>query len=450
MGINYRLVNATIINEGSSWESDIWLSDGRIEKITPGGTNTGQKVYQVIDLKGKLLIPGVIDDQVHFREPGLVHKADLYSESRAAVAGGITSFMDMPNTKPPVLTQQLLEEKYRLASAKSLANYSFYMGASNDNIEEILKTNPAQVCGVKVFMGSSTGNMLVDDINSLREIFSRSPMLIAVHCEDEEIIQTNIRKFKENFGEDIPIASHSLIRNEAACYKSSSLAVEIAKEKDTRLHILHLSTGKELDLLDSETPLQYKKITAEVCVHHLWFTDADYQKLETMIKWNPAIKTRHDRSALREGLIENKIDIVATDHAPHTLEEKQNKYLQAPSGAPMVQHSLAAMLELCHQGIFSPEMVVEKMCHAPAICFGIKERGFIREGYYADLTVVDLDNPWRVAPQNILYKCKWSPMESQLFQSKTVLTFVNGHLVYNNGTFNETVKGHRLEFEKHH
>ncbi len=449
---NFHIINAQIVNEGEIFQGELIIENGLISKIIRKNKNTfvrdENKNYTIIDANGKYLIPGVIDDHVHFREPGLTHKADIQSESKAAIAGGITSFMEMPNTIPNVLTQELLENKYKIAAEKSLANYSFYFGASNDNINEVLKTNPKNVCGIKVFMGASTGNILVNDIDILNEIFSKSKLLVAVHCEDEEIIQKNINFYKDKFGENIPIENHPLIRSEEACYKSSALAVDLAKKYNTRLHILHLSTAKELELFDNTIPLEKKKITSEVCVHHLWFNDGDYNKLKTKIKWNPAIKTKNDQEDLFEGVLNNKIDIIATDHAPHTLDEKLNTYFKAPSGGPMVQHSLLAMLDFYHEGKISLEKIVEKMCHAPSVCYRIKKRGFVREGYWADLTLVDLNASQEVNKANILYKCAWSPFEGHTFKSKISHTFVNGNLVYDNGEFNELVKGQRILFER--
>ena len=437
------------MNEGMVFVGGVYIAGGKIVMVFMNGDQPPvPEGAEVIDANGLHLIPGVIDDQVHFRDPGLTHKADLYTESKAAVAGGVTSFMEMPNTLPQTLTQQLLEEKYRMGAEKSLANYSFYMGASNDNLEEILKTDPSKVCGVKVFMGASTGNMLVDNPDTLDQIFAKAPTLVAVHCEDEATIQENARILKQRFGEDIPLKYHPMIRSEVACYKSSSFAVELAKKHGTRLHILHLSTARELDLFDNSIPLEKKKITSEVCVHHLWFHEGDYERLGNLIKWNPAIKSIDDRDELLAGLLDNRLDIVATDHAPHTIEEKQNKYFKAPSGGPLVQHSLVAMLELYHKGKITLEKVVEKMCHAPAICFGVKNRGFIREGYAADLVLLDLSDPWKVDKGNILYKCGWSPFEGVEFQSKVTHSFVNGHLAYENGHFDESVKGERLLFDR--
>lgn len=437
--------NATIVNEGKIFKSDVFLQDGLIQEIAE---NISATADQLIDASEKYLIPGVIDDQVHFREPGLTHKGEIYTEAKAAVAGGITSFMEMPNTKPQSLTQELLEEKFKRASEASLANYTFFMGASNDNLEEVLKTNPKTVGAVKIFMGSSTGNMLVDNRSVLEEIFAKSPMLIAVHCEDEATIQTNTEKYKAQFGENIPIEYHPKIRNEEACYKSSSMAVELAKKHNTRLHVFHLSSAKEMELFDNGIPLEEKRITAEVCIHHLWFEESQYAEKGTHIKWNPAVKSEADRAAVFQALLDDKIDVIATDHAPHTLEEKDNTYFKAPSGGPLVQHALPAMLEFYHQGKISLEKIVEKMSHSPAICFQVENRGFIRKGYAADLVLVDLNNPWQVNKENILYKCGWSPFEGTSFQSAVTHTWVNGHLAYANGQFNESQKGQRLLFNR--
>lgn len=439
----FIIKNAQIINEGKIFQGDLLIKNQRIEKI---GREISAAADSVIDANGKLLLPGVIDDQVHFREPGLTHKADIYTESKAAVAGGTTAFMEMPNVSPPTLTQKLLSEKYAIASQKSLANYSFYMGTSNDNIEEVLRTDPQNVCGIKIFMGSSTGNMLVDDAKTLERVFSNAPTLIATHCEDEATIQRNLQEAIEKFGEDIPIEMHPEIRSRDACYLSSSFASELAKKQGARLHILHISTADEIGLFDNQLKLEEKKITSEACIHHLWFSDYDYARKGTSIKWNPAVKKADDREAIWQALLADKIDVIATDHAPHTSEEKQNKYTKAPSGGPLVQHSLVAMLELHRQGKISLEKIVEKMCHNPAILFKIKERGFIREGYFADLVLVDMSRPWQVEKNNILYKCGWSPFEGQEFQSMVTHTFVSGHLAYEEGKFNEEVKGKRLLF----
>jgi dihydroorotase len=439
------LKNAQIVNEGSVQTADVLIEGDRISKIAP---SLQDSEAEVIDLTGKFLMPGVVDDQVHFREPGLTHKGRIYTEAKAAVAGGITSFMEMPNTKPQALTQALLEDKYEIGAKDSLANYSFFMGASNENIEEVLKTDPKRVAGIKIFMGSSTGNMLVDDQEVLNAIFSSCDMLIAVHCEDEATIRANTAKMKAEFGEDLPIRYHPVIRNVEACYKSSSLAVRLAKEHNTRLHILHISTEKETELFRNDIPLEEKRITAEACVHHLWFDDSNYDEKGTYIKWNPAVKSAADREGVWKALLDDRIDIIATDHAPHTQEEKDNTYFNAPSGGPLVQHALVALLEFYHQGKVSLEWIVNKMCHAPATCFQLKERGFIRPGYFADLVVVDLEKSWRVEKDNILYDCGWSPFEGETFKSSVVKTFVNGNLVYDNGTFDEQTRGMRLEFDR--
>ena len=440
------LKNAQIINEGGIVTADVMIQGDRIVKVAK---SINAEAAEVIDLSGKFLMPGVIDDQVHFREPGLTHKGRIYTEAKAAVAGGITSFMEMPNTKPQALTQVLLEEKYLIGAKDSLANYSFFMGASNENLEEVLKTDPKQVAGVKIFMGSSTGNMLVDDKQVLNDIFSKCDMLIAVHCEDEETVRKNSAQMKDEYGEDLPIRFHPIIRSEEACYKSSSMAVELAKKHKTRLHILHISTDKETNLFRNDIPLSQKRITAEACIHHLWFDESSYDEKGTHIKWNPAVKSAKDKEGVWKALLDNRIDIIATDHAPHTIDEKNNKYFEAPSGGPLVQHALVAMLEFYHQGKVSLEWIVEKMCHAPATCFQVKERGFIREGYYADLVVVDLDKPWVVAKDNILYHCGWSPFEGETFKSSVVKTFINGNLVYDGGAFDESHRGMRLEFDRH-
>jgi len=391
-------------------------------------------------------LPGVIDDQVHFRDPGLTHKGDLYSESRAAVAGGVTSFMDMPNTNPKTITLKLLEEKCEMASGKSLANYAFFLGATNDNLDEIRKADPNKVCGLKAFLGASTGSMLVDDPTALDNIFRESPLLVAIHSEDEGIIRENIRVYREKYGDDVPVEAHPLIRSEEACYRSSERAVKRARKYGTRLHILHLSTAKELGLLDRGMPLMEKKITGEVCVHHLWFNDNDYQRLGARIKWNPAIKTKEDQEALLEGILDDTIDIIATDHAPHLMEEKTNTYFLSPSGGPLIQHSLVVMLEFHRQGKISLEKVVQKMSHNVADLYHIDQRGYIREGYYADLVLVDLESPWKVVPENILYKCGWSPFEEVTFQSSVISTWVNGSLAYDHGKLNDTRNGKRLLF----
>jgi dihydroorotase len=439
--------SAFIVNEGKTVTGDLLIQNGQIAEIAPS-IKSFPEGTQIIDAKGKYLLPGIIDTHVHFREPGLIYKADIYTDSKAAVAGGVTSFMDMPNTFPPVLTQQLLEEKYIIASKKSIANYSFYMGTSNDNFNEVAKTNPKNVCGIKIYLGSSTGNMLVDNPASIEKLFEKSNMLIATHCEEESIIKENAKRIKEEYGDNPPPSCHPIIRNEECCYTSSSHAVELAKKKGTRLHIVHVSTAKETNLFDSTIPLEQKKITSEVCPHHLWFSDKDYAAKGNMIKWNPAIKTEHDKTGLLQALLENKIDTIATDHAPHTHDEKEQAYFSCPSGGPMVQHSLTLMLELHRQGKISIETIVQKMCHAPAVCFQIQKRGFIREGYHADLILVDLNSPWEVDKSNILYKCKWSPLEGETFYTKITHTIVNGHLAYSNGIFNESEKGQRILFDR--
>ncbi len=437
--------NALVVNEGKIFEADVFIKDEFIERVD---RDISHRSAKVIEANGNVLMPGVIDDQVHFREPGLTHKGDIYTESRAAVAGGITSYMEMPNTVPNAVTQELLEEKYSLAEKKSLANYSFFMGTTNDNLDELFKTNSKKVCGIKIFMGSSTGNMLVDNHSVLEKIFSQSSVLIATHCEDEATIKKNSEIFRQKFGEDVPIKYHPEIRSAEACYLSSSYAVSLAKKYGTRLHILHVSTARELDLFDNKIPLAEKKITAEACVHHLWFDENDYEKLGTLIKWNPAVKTSSDKNALRAAVNDGRIDFIATDHAPHTLEEKNQTYFKAPSGGPLVQHALPAMLELHHQKIFSLEKIVEKMCHAPAIAYKMDRRGFIREGYFADLALVNLNKPFTVNKENILYKCGWSPFEGVSFQSSVSHTFVNGNMVYADGKIDERVKGMRLTFNR--
>lgn len=439
------IVNANIVNEGKVFASDILIKGKYIEVV--GNDLSSRHATSIIDANGQYLFPGVIDDQVHFREPGLTHKGNIYSESRAGVAGGVTSFMEMPNTNPPTFTQALLEQKYQIASETSLANYSFFMGAANDNLEEVMKTNITKVCGLKIFMGSSTGNLLVDNPKTLEGFFSRFPSLIAAHCEDEPTIRRNTELFKEKYGEDVPVECHPFIRSEDACYTSSSSAIRMAKKFGTRFHVLHISTAKETSLFDNTIPLEKKKITSEACIHHLWFNDSDYKNLGTHIKWNPAIKTAHDQQEILNALLDDRIDIVATDHAPHTLEEKENKYFKAPSGGPLVQHSLVAMLELYHQGKITLEKIVQKMSHNPAITFRIQNRGFIREGYFADFVLVNLDDPWKVNKENILAKCKWSPFENVVFKAKVKKTFVSGHLAYEDGQFNEKQKGERLLFD---
>jgi len=437
--------NGTIVNEGKSFEADIFCVDGRIAAIKKGITVNADKI---IDASGKLVIPGAIDDQVHFREPGLTHKAEIFTEAKAAVAGGITSFMEMPNTIPNTLTQELLEEKYKRASEVSLANYSFFMGAGNDNIEEVLKTDGRYVCGIKIFMGSSTGNMLVDNRETLENIFSQCKLLIATHCEDEATIRKNQQIFKEKYGNNLNATHHPLIRNDEACFLSSSFAVDLAKKHGTRLHILHISTAKEISLFDNKTPLEKKKITSEACIHHLWFSDEDYTEKGNYIKWNPAVKTKHDRAEVFKAVFDNHIDIIATDHAPHTIDEKNKSYSEAPSGGPLVQHAVVAMMEFVKQGKITMEQLVNKMCHAPAVCFQVEKRGFIREGYFADMVVVDPNSTWTVSKENILYKCGWSPFEGTTFHSKITQTVVNGHLVYDNGHFDQHKSGMRLTFDR--
>lgn len=441
--MNYILKNGVLVNEGRRTEADILVKNGKIQKIGPSLKEVGA---EIIDVKGSFILPGCIDDQVHFREPGLTHKASIYSESRAAVAGGITSYMEMPNTVPNATTQELLQDKYDIASKNSLANFSFFMGATNDNLEEVLKTDPKRVCGVKVFMGSSTGNMLVDNKETLEGLFSNVSMLIATHCEDEQTIQRNLQDAKEKYGENIPIGQHPVIRNEEACYLSSSLAVSLAKKYNARLHVLHISTAKETALFDADTPLAEKNITAEACVHHLWFTEDDYSTFGTKIKWNPAVKSKSDRDGIWAALLDNRIDVVATDHAPHTLEEKNNNYLNAPSGGPLVQHALLSMFEHAKNGKISIERIVEKMAHNPAILFRVEKRGYIREGYFADLVVVKPEASEIVAKENILYQCQWSPFEGTKFSYSIDKTFVNGSLVYDRGEIIEAGNGKRLSF----
>lgn len=443
---NTLIKNAKIVNEGIIFEGDVLIEGEIIKEIAE---NISPKPnFSVIDAEGHYLIPGVIDDQVHFREPGLTHKGDIASESRAAVAGGVTSFIEQPNTVPNAVTQELLEEKYQIASQSSFANYSFMMGGTNDNLEEVLKTNPRNVAGIKLFLGSSTGNMLVDNEEVLEKIFSSTPMLIAVHCEDEATIKANLEQYKAEYGDDIPMEFHHLIRSEEACYLSSSKAIALAKKTGARLHIFHVSTAKETELFTNKIPLEEKKITAEVCVHHLWFTNEDYKTKGTLIKWNPAVKTQKDKDGLWEALLDGRIDVIATDHAPHTWEEKQNPYTSAPSGAPLVQHSVVTMFEAHLHGKISVEMIVEKMAHNPAKLFKIEKRGFIREGYFADLAIVNTTAPWTVNKDNILYKCGWSPLEGTNFKSRISHTFVNGHLVYVNGKVKDEHFGQRLLFER--
>lgn len=445
---NYLIQGAQIVNEGQRYIGNVLIRNKRIIQIDTGPITKLPANTSIIQAKGKLLLPGVIDDQVHFRDPGLTHKGDLYTEPRAAVAGGITSFMEMPNTNPQTITNALLKDKFALGAEKSLANFSFFIGATNDNYNELKKADRNLTCGIKVFMGSSTGNMLVDQLSSLSAIFSITDLPIAVHCEDELTIRTRLAEQLATYGEDIPIEMHPLIRSREACLKSSTLAVNLAKKHNTRLHIIHLSTADELSHFRNDIPAKDKRITSEVCVHHLWFDDTDYSRKGSMIKWNPAIKSPADKEALIKAVNDNRLDIIATDHAPHTLAEKDNIYTKSASGGPMVQHSLVAMLEYVHQGIFTLEKVVEKMCHTPADIFQIKERGYIREGYYADLVLVDPDDPWTINKSNLYYKCGWSPLENTTMRSRVTHTFVNGHLAFDNGIFDERAKGMPLEFNR--
>ena len=442
---SYLIKNATIVNEGSSFIGDILVENGIIKKIDSSITANS---FPVINATGKCLIPGLIDDQVHFREPGLTHKATIGTESRAAVAGGVTTFIEMPNTVPQATTQKLLQDKFDIAEKTSFVNYSFMFGGTNDNLEELLQTDPKTVAGIKLFLGSSTGNMLVDNLEVLEKIFSSTQLIISVHCEDEATIKKNTAHYKAIYGDNIPIELHPIIRSEDACYLSSSKAIALAKKTGARLHVFHLSTAKETGLFRNDIPLEQKQITAEVCVHHLWFSDEDYKTKGTHIKWNPAVKTAADRKGLWEALLDDRIDIIASDHAPHTLEEKSNPYMQAPSGGPLVQHTLLALLEKVKERVISIEKLVEKACHNPAKIFQIEKRGFIREGYFADLVLIDLDAPQTVAKENILYKCGWSPFEGITFSSKVTHTFVNGVLMYDHGVFNTTVKGKRITFNR--
>lgn len=439
--------NAKIVNEGVIIEGDVLIEGEFIKEIAPSISHKSSNC-KVIDAGGNYLIPGAIDDQVHFREPGLTHKGNIATESRAAVAGGITSFIEQPNTVPNAVTQELLEQKYEIASQSSYANYSFMMGGTNDNLEELLKTNPSNVAGIKLFLGSSTGNMLVDNEATLEKIFSSTKMLIAVHCEDEATIKSNLEKYKTEFGDAIPVTAHHLIRSEEACYISSSKAIALAKKTGARLHVFHLSTAKEMELFTNKIPLEEKQITAEVCIHHLWFSDEDYATKGNFIKWNPAVKSASDRAALWKALLNDTIDVIATDHAPHTLEEKQQEYTKAPSGGPLVQHAVVAMFEAFHQGKISVEKIVEKMAHNPAKIFKIENRGFVKEGYYADLVLVDPSKPWSVKKDNILYHCGWSPFEGTNFKSRITHTFVNGNLVYENAKVKDIKAGKRLLFNR--
>lgn len=442
--------NASVVNEGNIFKADVIVVGNSIESIfyhTDKSTLTHDySGYEIIDATGKYLFPGVIDDHVHFREPGLTYKADMHTESMAAVAGGVTSIMEMPNTNPNATSIHVLEQKFDLAAEYCLTNFSFYLGVSKDNLSEIIKVNPSNICGIKLFMGSSTGYMMVNDSYSLEKTFAESPTIIAAHCEDEKIIQQNLLRLQKTISRELIAAHHPEIRSEEACYRSTATAIEYAQKYNSRLHILHLSTAKEVSLFENKYHLSQKKITSEACTHHLWFDNRDYAKLGNKIKCNPAIKSKEDKNNLRQGLLNNKIDVVATDHAPHTLEEKEKPYINAPSGIPLIQHSLVAMLELYHQGVFTLEMIVDKMCHAAALLYNIEKRGFIKENYFADLVLVDLNAPWLVNKQNILYKCAWSPYESSVFRSKVITTIINGKIVYNNGNVVENSKGKRLIF----
>jgi dihydroorotase len=438
--------NAKIVNEGIIIEGDVLIENECIIEVAENIASKNN--YTIIDAEGSYLIPGAIDDQVHFREPGLTHKGTIETESRAAIAGGITSFIEQPNTVPNAVTQELLEQKYEIAAATSYANYSFMMGGTNDNLEEVLKTNPRNVAGIKLFLGSSTGNMLVDNEETLERIFSSTKMLIAVHCEDEGTIRTNTEKYKNEFGDAIPVTAHHLIRSEEACYLSSSKAIELAKKTGARLHVFHLSTAKEMELFTNKIPLEEKQITAEVCLHHLWFTNDDYATKGNFIKWNPAVKTATDRDALWKALLNDTIDVIATDHAPHTLEEKSKQYTEAPSGGPLVQHALVALFEAHLQGKISVEKIVEKFCHNPAKIFKIEKRGFIKPGFYADLVLIKKSNSWEVTKENVLYKCGWSPFEGTTFNTKISHTFINGELVFENGKITEIKAGKRLLFDR--
>ncbi len=444
--MRYLIKNAKVVNENQIKEADVLLTDTTITKIEPEISANHNDI--VIDAEGQYLLPGVIDDQVHFREPGLTHKATIQTESKAAIAGGITTFIEQPNTNPQTTTIERLEEKFSIASKTSYANYSFMFGGTNDNLEELKRLNPNACAGVKLFLGSSTGNMLVDDEQVLEQIFLNTNLVISAHCEDEGTIRANLEKYKAKYGDNIPIAYHPVIRSHEACYLSSSKAIALAKKTGARLHVFHLSTAKETSLFTNSIPLKDKKITAEVCVHHLWFTDKDYAEKGTLIKWNPAVKNQEDKDALWKALLDDRIDVVATDHAPHTLSEKQQVYTKAPSGGPLVQHALPAMLEAVKNNKISIEKMVEKMCHNPAILFDIEKRGFVREGYFADLVLVDLNSPWTVNQNNILYKCGWSPFNNQVFNAKITHTFVNGHLAYQNGEFSSEKAAKRLTFNR--
>tara|TARA_R110002012_G_scaffold312248_1_gene522641 strand:+ start:210762 stop:212111 length:1350 start_codon:yes stop_codon:yes gene_type:complete len=439
--------NGKIVNDGAIFEGDIYIENDIIKEISPLISVKSSNV-KVIDAEGNYILPGVIDDQVHFREPGLTHKGDIGSESKAAIAGGITSFIEMPNTNPQTTTVEKLNEKFDIAAKTSHANYSFMFGGTNDNLDEILKVNPKEVAGLKLFLGSSTGNMLVDDPAVLEKIFASTDMVISVHCEDEDTIKANLKTYTDKYGDDIPMKFHPIIRSEEACYISSSKAIELAKKTGARLHVFHLSTAKETALFTNKIPLKDKKITSEVCIHHLWFSDADYDKKGSHIKWNPAVKTAKDRDGLWKALLDGRIDVIATDHAPHTLEEKNNVYTNAPSGGPLVQHALVAMLETHHQGKITIPKIVEKMCHNPAILFQVEKRGYIKEGYFADLVIVDINNPWTVKKDNILYKCGWSPFEGATFKSRVTHTVLNGKLVFEHNKFSAEKAAKRLTFNR--
>jgi len=446
MAQSILIKNAVIVNENRTFKGDVLIENEIIKEVS--SDIKAAEGTEIIDANGSYLIPGMIDDQVHFREPGLTHKANIETESRAAIAGGITTFIEMPNTVPQAVTQELLEDKFEIAAKTSYANYSFMFGGTNDNLEELLKTDPQKVAGIKLFLGSSTGNMLVDNEDVLEKIFSSTKMLISVHCEDEATIRKNTEKFTSEFGDDIPIKYHPIIRSEEACYLSSSKAIELAKKTGARLHIFHLSTEKETHLFRNDIPLEKKQITAEVCIHHLWFSDKDYAEKGTHIKWNPAVKTEKDKQGLWRALLDDRIDVIATDHAPHTLEEKNNNYIKAPSGGPLVQHAIIALFEKVKQGVISIEKAVEKTSHNPAKLFQIKKRGFIKKGFFADLVLVDVNKPQTVSKKNILYKCGWSPFEGTKFSSTITHTFVNGKLIYNNGVFNDEIKGKRITFNR--
>lgn len=445
LGMKYLIKNGSLVNENKILQQDILIENSIIKKI---GNDISSADATVIDATNLYVLPGIIDDQVHFREPGLTHKANIYTESKAAIAGGVTSFMEQPNTSPPALSQALLEEKYLIASKCSLANYTFFMGASNNNYDEVMRTNPKNVGAIKIFMGSSTGDMLVDNENVLTKIFANAPCTVVTHCEDESTIRQRTAYYTELFGENIPMNYHGIIRNDQACYLSSKTAIDLAQKNNTRLHIFHITTAKELPLFRNDILLKDKKITSEVCVHHLYFDDNNYITLGSKIKCNPAIKTEADKNALFEAMLDDRIDVIATDHAPHTLEEKNNSYKKAPSGLPLVQHSLIIMLDFYHQKRISLEKIVEKMCHAPAICFNVENRGFLREGYFADIAIVDINKEQQILKENIYYKCGWSPLEGNTFRGKIVHTFVNGNHVYNNGIFDESKKGMRLSFNR--